>query len=175
MEILYAPWRNAYTSDRSSKAKKPDATHDDCVFCRQFEQNEDEKNLILKRTKNCVVILNLFPYNPGHILILPRSHNGKLDQLSAEVRTEIMELVTISCTIVEATLQAQGVNVGINLGKNSGAGIPAHLHWHVLPRWAGDSNFISTIGQTRVFSFDIQHIYLDLKRAFDHTSHHLFT
>lgn len=168
MEILYAPWRTAYSSAKDERTKKNDTLANECVFCNQFAQEKDEEHFILKRTKRCVVMMNLYPYNQGHLLILPLEHAARLDMIDSQMHHEIMDLITLSCTILEQTLGAQGFNVGINLGKNSGAGIPSHLHWHVLPRWAGDSNFISTIGQTRVYSFDIKSIYADLKRAFDH-------
>lgn len=167
MEILYAPWRTAYSSNKDERLRRADISANDCVFCRSFDEHDDEKHFILKRTQTCVVMMNLYPYNQGHLLIIPVQHAARLDEIPASTHHEIMDLIGQSCAVLEQTLECHGINVGINLGKNSGAGIPSHLHWHVLPRWAGDSNFISTIGQTRVYSFDIFSVYTDLKRAFN--------
>lgn len=171
MDILYAPWRDQYvTKNKEQKSYKDDAV---CVFCNKLhdyqQSNQASKidDFILKVTANALVILNLYPYNGGHILILPRQHVADLQSCSSLVRAELMELVTQSCTILEQTLHAQGINVGINLGRASGAGIPAHLHIHLVPRWVGDTSFITVIGKTKNVSVDLEKIYTMLLSKFE--------
>ena len=165
MKVLFAPWRSQYTKEEA-RSKNEDTTEKECVFCQQFHENKDAQYYILKRTKNCIVILNRYPYNAGHLLILPIAHIGKLEKLPKEVRHELMDLVSLSSEIVQSQLGAQGVNIGLNLGKAAGAGIPSHLHFHVLPRWIGDANFMPILGQTKVISFDLDEIYQKLKPHF---------
>jgi ATP adenylyltransferase len=164
MDILYAPWRDKYvhdSKDKDSSAQK------ECVFCCKLTTNQDEnQEFVLKTTKNGFVILNLYPYNGGHLLVLPKQHVANLEDLSASVRAELMELVCASVTILKTVLNAEGINAGFNLGRASGAGIPDHLHFHILPRWFGDTSFITTIGHTKNVSVDLEKIYNDLKPAF---------
>lgn len=165
MEMLYAPWRSEYTSN-THEGKNGRAPEEGCVFCNQFASKKDVEHGIIKRFDNTIVILNKYPYNAGHILILPINHVGSLDQLSPQIRAELMELINLSVKTVKTALKAEGVNVGINIGKAAGAGIPSHLHVHILPRWCGDTNFMPTIGQTKVISFDLNTIYATLSKAF---------
>src|SRR5207253_805618 len=102
------------------------------------------------------VILNLYPYNGGHLLILPQQHIAHLEEVSQEIRAELMELISASIVILKNVLGAQGINAGLNLGRASGAGIPSHLHFHVVPRWVGDTSFITTIGNTKNVSVDLE-------------------
>lgn len=167
MDILYAPWRDKYITE-SKKELKPSEL--DCVFCQilidKNSTNSSEVSFILKETQHAFIILNLYPYNGGHLLILPRDHVANLEDLSQDIRTELMELVTASIVILKNVLKAEGVNAGLNLGRASGAGIPGHLHFHVVPRWFGDTSFITTIGHTKNVSVDLERIYQDLKPAF---------
>lgn len=164
MDILYAPWRDKYVK-HSIKHKNDD--HEACTFCTIFSvENDDDKHFILKKTKHAIVILNLYPYNSGHVLILPRLHSADLENLSKAARAEIMELINASIIILKKELQAQGINSGINLGTISGAGMPTHLHFHVVPRWIGDTSFITVIGDTKSISVDLKRIYNELKPAF---------
>jgi ATP adenylyltransferase len=163
--MLYAPWRSEYTSD-THEGKNEDTTQDGCVFCSQFASNKDLEHGIIKRFNHTIVIINKYPYNAGHVLLLPIKHVGSLDQITPQVRAELMELINISVTTVKEALNAEGVNVGINIGKAAGAGIPSHLHVHILPRWNGDTNYMPTIGQTKVISFDLNTIYTTLADAF---------
>lgn len=165
MNILYAPWRSEYTDD-THEGKNEVATSDVCVFCTQLASNNDKEFGIIKRFENTFVMLNKYPYNAGHLLILPKAHACSLSHLTKECRSELMELMNISCDIVKSCLGAGGVNVGINLGAAAGAGIPSHLHVHILPRWVGDTNFMPTIGQTKIISFDLTKIYVTLSEAF---------
>jgi ATP adenylyltransferase len=164
MDILYAPWRNKYVT----QIKKDNSSSEEgCVFCKKFLiEDKDNQEFILKKTKHAFVILNLYPYNGGHLLIIPIQHVAFLEDLSKEVRSELMELMAASITILDDVLKTEGINAGLNLGRASGAGIPAHLHLHVVPRWFGDTSFITTIGHTKNISVDLEKIYNDLKPAF---------
>jgi len=163
---LYTPWRESYAVSADG-AKSASATEKECVFCVQLTESDDERYWILRRFKHTFAILNRFPYNAGHILILPLAHQAHLEELTKEVRVELMEVTTASVAIIKEQTKAEGVNVGINLGKAAGAGIPAHLHVHVLPRWFGDTNFLPALAETKVISFDLNKIYADLKKRFD--------
>jgi len=166
MKKLFAPWRSDYASD-SGEAKKEKTTKTQCLFCSQLKENKDETYFILKRLKHSFVMLNRYPYNAGHLLVLPIKHCANLNDLSKEERAELMELTNHSIEIVNKVLKNDGLNVGLNLGKAAGAGIPSHLHIHILPRWEGDTNFMPTIAQTKVISFDLGQIYGQLKQKFD--------
>ena len=165
MKRMYAPWRSKYTTT-AVRTKKEDIKDDECIFCEQFTQNDDKKFFILKRFKHNAIMLNKFPYNSGHLLIIPFAHKATLDLLSKAARTELMELIALSSHIVGKTLKADGVNIGLNIGKESGSSIPSHLHFHVLPRWKGDTNFLPTLADTKQISVDLNEIYKKLKKAF---------
>ncbi len=164
MKRMYAPWRSAYTT-QTARTKKEKITEKDCIFCKIFKQKKDTDNFIIKRTKHNVIILNRFPYNAGHILIMPLAHKATLDTLSKNSRAELMELISNSAKIIKKTLKADGVNIGLNMGKAAGAGIPSHLHFHILPRWFGDTNFLPTLTETKQISLDLNTIYSRLKKA----------
>jgi ATP adenylyltransferase len=123
---------------------------DDCIFCKFLAADDDEESHILYRGATAFVILNAFPYNTGHLMIAPRRHAGDLHELGAEERGELMELTSSAVEIVREALAAHGFNVGMNLGRVAGAGIPGHLHVHVVPRWGGDTNFMPVVGDTKV-------------------------
>jgi len=166
MKLLYAPWRQKYAGS-ADETKSSTTSTDECIFCKHIQSSDDEQHGILKRFKHCVVMLNKFPYNAGHVLILPTEHKATLDKLSQEVRAELMEATSLSDKIITKALGAEGMNIGMNIGKAAGAGIPSHLHIHLLPRWQGDTNFMPTVGQTKVISFDMNDIYKKLKNAFE--------
>lgn len=164
MDILYAPWRDKYVKH---SIKHKDDESQACVFCTIFSATDvTHQEFILKQTEHAIVLLNIYPYNSGHLLILPKMHAAHLEDLSKDVRVEMMELMTASIVILKNVLCAQGVNAGANLGKVSGAGIPDHLHLHVVPRWVGDTSFITVIGDTKNISVDLKRIYNELKPAF---------
>lgn len=164
MKCIYAPWRSHYTE---STEQTKELKAEECFFCVYLQQNEDEKNFILRRFAHTAVIFNRYPYNAGHLLVIPLEHIGHLEHLSSQARAELMEVTTAATTILQKTARPNGFNVGLNLGKAAGASIPTHLHMHVLPRWAGDTNFMPTLGETKVISFDLHKIYADLKPHFD--------
>jgi ATP adenylyltransferase len=158
-EQLWAPWRIGYiTGDeqvapapRRELTWQPDADHD-CFLCRGVADSPeaDRQNLIVCRTPLSIVMLNRYPYNNGHLLIAPRRHQPRLDSLTGDEHVDLMQLVAHACLILEQQLKAEGFNIGLNLGKVAGAGLPGHLHWHVVPRWNGDTNFMPALAAVRV-------------------------
>jgi ATP adenylyltransferase len=167
MKKLYAPWRNTYTKSAAS-TKKENATAHECVFCVQLNEHNDAHYFILRRFSHSVVMLNSYPYNTGHLLILPLKHSGQLSDLDVATRTQIMELAAVSTDILTDVLKPHGFNIGINLGKASGASIPSHLHMHVLPRWPSDTNFLPVLADTKIISVDLHETYRQLHAAFEH-------
>lgn len=164
MEYLYAPWRGTYTKEAQEQ------THLDsgCPFCSNLKSTDDEKNYVLKRTKNCAVLLNAYPYNPGHLLIIPLAHVANLHDLTPTARAELMDVTAQAVQILETTLHNSGTNVGINLGDSaSGGSIPEHLHVHIVPRWIGDTNFFPVLAETKQLSEDLNVVYKKLKQAFE--------
>ncbi len=165
MKQLYCPWRSSYSKD-DGRTKQSDTTQKECVFCTQFKQTDDENNLIVKRFEHNIIMLNKFPYNAGHLLILPKAHVSDLSQMTPEARNEMMELMHQSANVLREAIQAQGANIGMNVGKIAGAGIPSHLHMHIVPRYAGDTNFMATIAETKNISFDLKEMMQKIKAHF---------
>ena len=163
MEYLYAPWRGSYINKKTSGNKKDDS----CVFCTKLAENNDAQNFILRRFKHNAVILNLFPYNAGHLMVIPLEHKKRPVELRIDARQEFMELTSQSIAILEDDLNCDGINAGLNLGAAAGAGIPTHLHMHIIPRWAGDTNFMPIIAQTKPISLNLNLVYEDLKPLFE--------
>ncbi len=167
MEMLYAPWREEYTTDTAHGPKGQEtADASQCVFCTQFKAHKDDDYMILARYTHSYIMMNKYPYNSGHLLVLPIAHKANLDELPTEARTELMELITHSTSILKKELNAHGMNVGLNLGKAAGAGMPSHLHFHVLPRWNGDTNFLPTLANTKQISTDLVKLFFQLKPHF---------
>ena len=154
MEHLWAPWRLAYVA-----APKVPGAEEPCFICRGLGEDDDRANLIVLRTPRSVVVLNRFPYNNGHLLVAPRAHKGRLDELTPDELLETMEAVRLLVTVLDGLMHPDGYNVGLNLGAAAGAGLPGHLHWHVVPRWHGDTNFMPVVSDTRVIvqSLDALH------------------
>lgn len=145
MDHLWAPWRLSYVT----VAREP-LPGDSCFICRGLAESNDRGNLIVRRMSNSVVLLNRFPYNNGHLLIAPKAHKGRLDELTAEELQETTEGLRQMVAALEGLFQPDGFNIGLNLGRAAGAGLPGHLHWHIVPRWHGDSNFMPVVGDTKV-------------------------
>ncbi|RMD50692.1 MAG: HIT domain-containing protein [Ignavibacteria bacterium] len=151
MEKLWSPWRSNYIS--SFKDKTGD---EKCVFCNVEEKNvEDDDTLLVYKGKKCFVMLNLYPYNNGHLMIIPYRHLSDFNSLSDEEKSEIMELQGKMIDALTIVMKPQGFNLGANIGKAAGAGIDQHLHFHVLPRWMGDTNFMPALGEVKVISQDL--------------------
>jgi ATP adenylyltransferase len=121
-----------------------------CIFCDHLEANDDEAANIVYRGPGAFVILNAFPYNTGHLMVAPLRHAADLHELSGDERHELMDLTTEAIEIVRAAMSPEGFNVGVNLGGVAGAGVPGHVHVHVVPRWGGDTNFMPVVGETKV-------------------------
>ena len=158
MEYLWSPWRYPYVAQ--------EVPQPGCIFCLKVKENQDEENLVLCRGLNNYVLLNLYPYTSGHLMIAPYAHVGQLSETDDATWTEMMELTRKAVWAIEKAYRPEGINLGMNLGKSAGAGIPEHLHMHVLPRWYADSNFLSTIGQTRVLPEALTDTYRKLKPLF---------
>ncbi|HNU08212.1 MAG TPA: HIT domain-containing protein [Pyrinomonadaceae bacterium] len=147
MDLLWSPWRYDYiTKDIANSAADPC----DCVFCRILESSAgDKEKFILHRAEHNFVILNIYPYITGHLMIVPYEHLANFDELSTPVSNELTEITKRCQSILREVYRPDGFNIGMNLGKAAGAGVAGHLHQHILPRWSGDSNFMTSIAQTR--------------------------
>jgi len=156
-DYLYSPWRLQYVAG----AKEPG-----CVLCRHKDSTKDEAHLIIARYKLCYVMLNLYPYNNGHIMVVPYEHRSSLLDLDAATRAELMEVISHSEGILRELYRCDGLNIGLNLGKAAGAGIDEHLHFHLVPRWQGDANFLSVVSGERVIPESIEAAYSRLREAF---------
>ena len=151
MNRLWSPWRMAYIQN-PHKAEN-------CVFCHAPELPDNAENLIVVRGQFCYVILNRYPYTTGHLMVVPFEHREKLEELSPEARAEMMELTNRGVQVLRKVYHAQGFNIGANLGAAAGAGIPKHLHFHIVPRWQGDTNYVTTIGNTRILPETLEDTY----------------
>lgn len=149
MDRLWAPWRAQYIHENASK---PPMAEPGCFLCRGLaaDPGQDRDNFLAWRGPHSAVFLNRFPYNNGHLLVTPNVHRGTLGDLSGPDLIEPLETVRRVIGVLDRMLRPQGYNVGLNLGSAAGAGLPGHLHWHVVPRWDGDSNFMPVIGDTKV-------------------------
>jgi ATP adenylyltransferase len=137
-----------------------------CIFCNKFQEQDPKTALVLAHTRHTVVMLNKYPYNNGHLLVAPKRHENQLANLPEEEFIELNEALRRSIEIVRRVLHPGGVNVGMNLGKCAGAGIEPHLHWHVVPRWEGDTNFMPVVGETRVMPQHLMDSYDRLQPHF---------
>jgi ATP adenylyltransferase len=159
MDYLWTPWRYQYMV-QVSQGKQPD-----CIFCDAVQRNRDEETLIVYRGKKAFVILNRFPYTSGHVMIVPYAHVAELNLCEPGALAEIMELAQKVETALGADYKPDGMNLGMNLGRAAGAGVVGHLHLHMLPRWIGDSNFMTVTGETRVHPEELKTTYERLKKA----------
>jgi ATP adenylyltransferase len=150
MESLWAPWRIPYI-----RMPKPAG----CIFCDKPKENKDVENFILFRGSRNFVIMNAYPYNPGHLMVVPYRHIGKLEDMTLEERNEHYEIVSRSTGVLREDTGTDNFNLGMNLGRVAGAGIDDHIHTHIVPRWNGDSNFMPVIADTRILSESLEDIY----------------
>lgn len=157
MDKLWAPWRMEYIKNCNKE--------DGCIFCNRINKTDDKKNLILYRGKLSFIIMNKFPYNNGHLMIVPNRHVGDFLLLKDEEHLEIDELIKLSLKALKIAMEPQGFNVGMNLGRIAGAGIEDHLHYHIVPRWSGDTNFMPIIGETKVISESLEQSYDKIHQA----------
>jgi ATP adenylyltransferase len=162
MDHLWAPWRLAYVAPQPQP--NPPPTGEDCFLCRGLAETNDRQNLIVLRTARSVVVLNRYPYNNGHLLVAPLAHKGRLDELTSEELLETGETLRRMVAVLEALIRPDGFNVGLNLGRVAGAGLPGHLHWHVVPRWNGDTNFMPVCADTKVIVQSLDSLWEMLTR-----------
>jgi ATP adenylyltransferase len=168
MERLWAPWRGQYVKDAVSQQGSPEQPG--CFLCEGLSLANDRENLIVWRRPHTVVVLNRYPYNNGHLLVAPRSHVASLVDLTTADLIEPIETIQVLIHALDRIFQPAGYSVGLNLGRAAGAGLPGHLHWHIVPRWDGDSNFMPVLGSTKVLIESLDAFYdrliaeLDLDR-----------
>src|SRR4030095_5562697 len=161
MDKLWSPWRSKYIESFKPGAVKEEG----CLFCRVHKENEDEKNFLLHRAKKNFIIMNLFPYNSGHLMVVPYQHASTFNELDDDSCLESMQQLKLCCDILNVAIHPHGFNIGSNIGKVSGAGIEDHVHFHIVPRWTGDSNFMPIINDVKVISEAMEDTYRKLKEA----------
>lgn len=162
MDHLYTPWRMAYI-----RGEKP---HDEtCVFCAAQSKSDDDA-LIVARGQHLFAILNRYPYNTGHLMIVPYAHVSSLEALDQAALLELMTMTHQALTALRAVYQPAGFNLGANIGPAAGAGIAEHFHFHIVPRWPGDANFMTVIGDSRIVPDTLNHTYQEVKAAWPHAA-----
>lgn len=154
MKRLFCPWRIKYITSEKPK---------ECIFCTKINENKDDENLILLRGRYNFIILNLYPYNNGHLMIVPYEHTNDITKLNTDVFLEMMKFVQISVETLREVMHPHGFNIGFNIGEVAGAGIAEHLHLHIVPRWSGDTNFMFVLGETKVIPEDLNTTYKKLR------------
>lgn len=157
MENIWAPWRKEFILSKKEE---------NCFFCEAIKDNQDRKNLVLHRGKECFCILNKYPYNSGHLMVAPKMHKDDLSKLSDSEMLELLTLTRDVKDILTKKLKPEGFNLGINFGKVAGAGVEDHIHLHLVPRWKGDTNFMPVIAETKVIPQSLEDLYLELKDYF---------
>ncbi|MDH5465205.1 MAG: HIT domain-containing protein [Thiovulaceae bacterium] len=156
-DILYAPWRNDYVTGEKIEG---------CVFCHISQAKEEGRKLhLLYRDEHCFIVMNKYPYTPGHFMIIPHMHTDALEELDPKSWLHMSGLAQKGVALLKEHMGAKGVNIGMNLGMAAGAGIAEHIHMHLVPRWERDTNFITSIAQTRVYSTDFEKIYNSILEA----------
>ncbi len=154
MSHLWTPWRSTYMKGKSENSG--------CIFCEAAAREDDSTTLVLLRAQFCFLILNRYPYTSGHLMIAPYQHSSQLTGISEEAALEMMRMARLSEEAIENSYHPDGLNIGMNLGEAAGAGIAQHIHLHVLPRWKGDANFMSTVGDTRIIPEALEESYRKL-------------
>lgn len=155
MDRLWAPWRIKYVSQKKKT----------CIFCQTIKSRQDKNNFLLARQTHCFSILNIFPYNNGHIMVAPNRHIGSLEKLNDKEILDLLRLVNRTKMALDKCLKPDGYNIGLNIGRSAGAGFPGHVHIHIVPRWSGDTNFMPVLGNTRVISQSLKELYQRLKQC----------
>ena len=155
MERLWAPWRIEYIETCGRI--------EGCIFCVLPAEGKDRENLIIHRAEKCFIIMNNYPYNPGHLMVAPFKHTADMHELDDAELLEINHLIRNTVRLLKETLEPHGFNLGVNLGRTAGAGVLDHIHWHIVPRWNGDTNFMPVVADTRVLPQSLQSMYDKLK------------
>lgn len=159
MEHLYAPWRFEYVTEEKIKG---------CVFCHISKNLDEEKIQVIFSDELCYVVMNKYPYSPGHIMVVPHFHTDKIEELESDVWQQMSLRVQQGVKLLKEVMPCEGVNIGMNLGEIAGAGIAQHVHYHLVPRWKGDTNFMTVIGGTRVYPVDFEEIVKRLRKQASH-------
>jgi ATP adenylyltransferase len=160
MDYLWTPWRYAYISAASKNESKPE----NCIFC-ELQKLSDEEARIVYRGKHCFIILNSFPYTSGHVMVVPFAHLDELQKLPDAAAIEMMSLSQKMEGVLRQIYSPDGINLGMNIGRAAGAGVAGHVHMHILPRWVGDTNFMTTVGESRVLPEALEETYRKLRAA----------
>lgn len=163
MDRLWTPWRYAYITGTSGEKTGHSSS---CVFCSIRDAESDDRNFVIHRARFNFIVLNIYPYTSGHLLIIPYEHTSELDAAAKETTDELMDLTKRAQSILREAYRPDGFNLGMNLGQSAGAGVAEHIHLHIMPRWTGDANFMSTIGETRVLPEDLNTTYQRLRDKF---------
>jgi ATP adenylyltransferase len=158
MKRLYAPWRYKYVSNPDSE---------DCIFCKAARTKDDKRSFVLNRGETSFVMMNIYPYNNGHLMIAPYKHTGNLQDLSESEMLEISTMLQKCQAVLKKAMKPEGFNIGMNLGRIAGAGFEEHLHYHIVPRWSGDTNFMAVIGDTKVIPMSLEEGYELLLRIYE--------
>lgn len=155
MDSLWAPWRIRYILGEKEEG---------CFLCRKPQSPDDARHHVLIRDRNCFVLLNTYPYNPGHLMVAPYQHTGDLEALAEPTLTEMMTLTVRCQQLLRRAMQPDGFNIGLNLGKVAGAGVLDHVHLHIVPRWNGDTNYMPVLADTRVMPQALDELYENLRQ-----------
>lgn len=159
LDRLWAPWRIGYVSNADKEGR--------CFLCAAGGEKDDRKNLVVRRGEHCFALLNRYPYNNGHVMVAPYAHKADLPELSVAERADMMKLVMEVQAALGAKFKPHGFNIGLNIGAAAGAGVPGHIHAHILPRWTGDTNFVTTVADLKVVSQSLEESYQMLTRHFE--------
>jgi ATP adenylyltransferase len=159
MKHIWSPWRMKYIEKHVKE--------EGCVFCNALAKEDSAANLIAFRGESAFVILNLYPYASGHLMVVPYEHRATLEEVDASARAEIMELTSRCMTVLRKIYSPQGFNMGANIGEAAGAGVFDHVHIHIVPRWNGDTNFMTTLGETRVLPESLEDTYKRVQKGFE--------
>lgn len=157
MDYLWTPWRYAYVTGATKTS--------DCIFCEVLKAGDDAKVRIVFRGKHCFIILNTFPYTPGHVMIVPYAHLDELQKLDVPAAHEMMDLSQKMEGVLRQLYHPDGINLGMNIGRAAGAGVAGHIHMHILPRWAADANFVSVVGETRILPETLDVTFTKISQA----------
>ncbi len=162
-QVIWAPWRLAYVSGQEQPepppVSVPQGADPECFLCQAAVAVDRKARLVLHQGEHTLVVLNRYPYNNGHLLVAPRRHVARLDELTAEEHLGCQQMLAQLVRLIEQLMQAQGFNLGLNLGRVAGAGLPGHLHWHLVPRWNGDTNFMPTLASVRVIPQSLEALW----------------
>ena len=159
MERLWAPWRMEYIKSTQDEEQ-------DCIFCQKPKETNDKENLIVYRSSLSFIIMNKFPYNNGHLMVVPYKHEADLTKFTDDVLLDTQHLLQLSLRALNATINPHGINIGVNLGRGAGAGIVDHLHYHIVPRWIGDTNYMPVLAGTKVISEALEDSWQKLHTSF---------